>query len=147
MADPNQPTLLDPTYYQKVYGNIIILTFTIPSDLDGDTLIFKAEVDTSNPISSLSSDYRSYESRFSQDRDYGHGVWQVENGSCWDSAITFPNSAAGSIGRVILTEKHAVDYPDVSGDYYYQILVSDQLVECPKFNTVKFGQAFFCSSV
>jgi len=165
MADPTKPILLDPTGGQKVYGNVIVMTFTVPTDADNDPLAFKLEMDVWDPPLASSPEYRSYESRFAYSRDDGHGTWQVQTiDGCWIDFNTLyvvndielneqvqtlngayyrfwmESLAEYDNARIILTEKHATEYPTSNINLYYRVLVTDEIAASPTFSTVKFGQ-------
>ena len=80
MANPTTPTLLTPSDESTVIGNVLVFTFTAPSDTDNDKLVFRVELDTVDPISSSNPNYKVYESRLSEDAKE-HGTWEVDNGS------------------------------------------------------------------
>lgn len=170
MANPTIPTILDPTSGEKLYGNVLVITFTVPDDLDGDPIAFKVEIDKNNPPNSQSVNYRVFESRFADFRNSGHGTWQLQdsNGDWFqmnsggvtnyediqlNEAVntlngTFyrfwtQNLSSYDNARVVLTEAHANNYINENGKYYYKIWVTDDMSFDPVFNQVIFGQAAF----
>jgi hypothetical protein len=146
MGTPGTPTLLTPLNASEIIGNALVFTFTIPLDPDNDKLVFRIELDTNNPISSSSTNYKKYESRFSNDKKT-QGNWEIKDGSNY---ITMPTGGAsstyyGNEARITILKQDAYDYPNVKTTWYWRISASDALLRLPIFNQVIFGQAVFAT--
>jgi hypothetical protein len=134
MANPNEPILNQPINDITIVDNTPTLSFTIPSDADNNTLVFRAELDTQNPINPLSSDYRAYESRNQQ------GLWQYWNGSAF---VEIPPVGIGS--AAYNAEGHfTVPNSLRNAHWYWQISASDQL-NCTLYNEGTYNQKRYCN--
>jgi hypothetical protein len=146
MANPGIPILLDPLNESVVVGNVIVFTFSVPSDLDNQQLVFRIELDTVNPPSVLSSNYKVNESRYAEDKK-SNGRWEVKNSS--GVYIELPtggvdSSFYGRDARVFLRKQDTLNFPDSLSDWYWKISASDNLT-CAIFNIAVFGQKVFCN--
>jgi len=145
MASPSAPTLLTPTNSAKVIGNILIFTFTVPTDTDNDKLVFKVEFDTNSVINPLSPNYKYNESRLSADQKV-HGKWEAKNDSnVW---VTLPTGGIdstfyGNDARLTLRKQDCNGYPNSSEVWYWQMLCSDNMGQNPVFNQCIFAQVRF----
>ena len=55
--------LQDPIESKIVYGNVLVFSFTIPTDTENKPLSFKLELDVVDPPVNSSGDYRDYRKR------------------------------------------------------------------------------------
>jgi len=136
MANPSQPVLNSPVSGVQVNDNTPSLSFTIPSDVDGDSLVFQIELDTNNPINPLSSDYKKFESRL------GEGEWQYWNGSSYTEIPSAGISASVYGSNALFTVPNASRLRNAI--WYWKVSVSDQLTGAT-FNNAIFGQNKFSS--
>lgn len=125
MADPGIPTLINPTGGEQIADSSPTMSFIIPSDADNDKLVFKAELDSNNPIQTASPNYSKYESRLDE------GIWKYESGS---EMVDMPSGGVGSsayneTGTITIPFSDRLD----DGTWYWKISVSDQVA------SVKFG--------
>jgi hypothetical protein len=145
MTTPGNPSLISPSNLTPVFGNIIVFSFTVPTDADNDKLVFRLEIDTNSPIDINSARYKFYESRFALDKRT-YGKWQVkDSGGNW---IDLPiggvdSSFYGRDARIIIRKQEAETFPDVEGNWYWRISASDGMLRNPVYNRVVFGQAIF----
>ena len=147
MANPTNPILLTPADESTIYGNVLVFTFTTPSDSDNEKLVFRVELDTNNPINSGSPNYKVYESRLSQDAKI-HGTWEVDNGIGTFIAIPtggMPSTYYGNTARVKIRKQNVVSYPNLNSIWYWRIGASDAMIHPPVFNQVIFAQCRFGS--
>ena len=144
MATPTSPVLLTPSNNATVHGNVLIFTFTVPTDTDNDGLVFRIELDTNSPINPLSSHYKVNESRFAMDLKT-HGKWEVNNSSVWEIIPTggLSSDYYGKEAKITIRKQDTVNYPDISGYWYWQISASDNMITEPIYNQVIFGQCIF----
>jgi hypothetical protein len=140
MANPGNPTLSSPIGGILITDNTPTLNFTIPSDTDNDKLVFMVEVDTHDPIDTMSSDYLQMESR------KGVGSWQYDPGTGY---VDIPPSG---VGPTAYNKSATVTIPGLdrlrNAIWYWKISVSDQL-KCGVYNGSNsiFGQVLYCSGV
>lgn len=145
MADPTSPSLLTPADEASVIGNVLVFTFTAPSDTDNDKLVYRVEMDTNDPINSGSGNYKLYESRLTVDQS-SHGKWEVDNGTGTYIEIPTGGMAStyyGNTVRVTIRKQEVSSYPDIKTIWYWRIGASDAIVHPPVFNQVIFGQCRF----
>ena len=143
MANPNPPVLLTPANSSKVIGNVLIFTFTIPTDSDNDKLVFRVEMDTNNPIDSGSLDYKKYESRLIANENQGR--WEIKDGSNY---IPMPSGGVsstyyGNEAKVYIRQQEVYSYPSLNGTWYWRVSASDNIGLHPLFNQAIFAQVIF----
>jgi hypothetical protein len=146
MADPGIPTLLTPANEAVTIGNVLVFTFIVPTDTDNTGLVFRIELDKSNPPSSLNPNYKVNESRLALDKK-SNGIWQVKN--LGGTYIDMPTAGVlsdfyGRDARVIIRKQDTLNYPDSLGSWFWRISASDNIT-CSKFNVAVFGQRMFCA--
>jgi len=147
MADPTSPTLLTPADSASIIGNVLVFTFTTPSDSDNDKLVYRVEMDTNAVINSGSANYKLYESRLTVNQST-HGKWEVDNGSGTYIEIPTGGMAStyyGNTARITVRKQEVSSYPDVNTTWYWRIGASDGMLDAPVFNQVCFGQCRFGS--
>ena len=145
MAYPNPPILVSPPNESIVIGNVIVFVFTVPSDADNNTLVFRVELDITNPPNAAHTHYKVNESRFANDLKT-NGNWQVQ-----DSGSNFIHMPTGGIGseyygrdaRVFIRKQDTVNYPDIDGAWYWRISAGDGMGHPVLFNRAIFAQAVF----
>lgn len=142
MADPNPPVLLTPHLKPGVVGNVLIFTFTVPSDPDNNKLIFRIEFDTESTIDPLHTNYKKNESRFPTD----NGTWEVKN--ALGTFIAMPTAGVGSTyygneARITLNKSYTINYPNIKTTWYWRISASDKMGPHAIFNQTIFGTAGF----
>jgi len=145
MANPTNPSLLTPVDTAIVVGNVLVFTFTAPSDTDNQKLVFRLELDTNNPIDSEGVNYKAFESRLSSNAKI-HGTWEVDNGSGTFIAIPTGGMAStyyGNTARVKIRKQDVSSYPDIKTVWYWRIGASDAMIHPPVFNQVIFAQCRF----
>ena len=134
MTSPANPILNQPIGGIIVLENTPSLSFTIPTDINNDKLVFEVELDTQNPINPASSDYKKYESRKQQ------GSWIYWNGT---SFLQVPSTGVDSTAynnECIFTVPATLK----NGIWFWKVSVSDN-VKCTKFNQGYFEQKRFCA--
>jgi len=145
MATPGSPTLISPADQASVVGNVLQFVFTVPTDDDNNTLVFRIQLDTINPPSSSNPNYKVNESRYGADKKT-HGKWEVKDGS--GNYIDMPTGGVGSTyygrdARVTIRKQDTVNYPDLLTDWYWRISASDQMISPVLYNIAVFGQSVF----
>jgi len=137
-------SLLKPINHNSVTGNVLIFTWTVPTDTENKKLVFKVELDTVSPISSSNTNYKKYESRLVDNAN--QGMWQVKNGS--GTYITLPSGGIDSTyygrdARCILRKQNDYVYPDLNTTWYWQISASNGISQLSVFNVAIFAQNSF----
>lgn len=142
MADPTPPVLLTPYNRSHIVGNVLIFTFTVPTDADNSKLIFRIEFDTNSTINSSNPNYKVNESRFPNN----NGNWQVKNAS--NIFIQMPTAGVGSVyygkeAKIILNQKYTNNYPNIDTKWYWRVSASDKMGPHAIFNQTIFATAGF----
>lgn len=146
MANPSVPSLIAPVNEARVYGNVLVFVFTVPTDIDNQSLVFRIEIDRVNPPVSSSSYYKVNESRLAFDKK-SNGHWQVDDGTG-----TYIDMSTGGVSpsyygrnaRVTIRKQDTSNYPDSLNNWFWRISASDNIT-CAVFNKAVFGQNVFCS--
>lgn len=147
MADPNSPTLVSPGDGSDVIGNVIVFTFTVPSDSDNDKLVFRIELDTVNPPDSGNPNYKVAESRFAHDMEtYGH--WEVSDGA--SGFVDLPTAGIGSTyygrqAKVTLRQQDTNVFPTSETTWYWRIGAGDGMSSSPVYNQCIYAQVSYGS--
>jgi len=137
MAQPGQPTLIEPQDAVSIYDSQPTLTFTIPSDADNDNLYFKVETDTVNTFDS--PNLRSYET-LNQVTD--NSIWEYFDGSNWQEMTVngVPSSAYGNSARVTLPFPARL----FAGQWYWRVSVADAIAsQSGTYNQFIWNQSYF----
>jgi len=142
MATPSSPTLITPANDAVVVGNVLVFVFSVPSDDDSDSLVFRLELDTVDPPSSSNTNYKINESRYSSNQKT-HGKWEVKNGS--GNYIVMPSGGVksdyyGRDAKVTIRLRDTVNYPALNTDWYWRISASDAMMYPPVYNKVIYGR-------
>jgi hypothetical protein len=145
MANPSTPILIAPPNDSTVVGNVIVFSFTVPSDGDNDLLVFRVELDIINPPSAANPHYKVNESRFAGDLKT-NGNWQVKDSG--GNYIQIPTAGIGSSfygrdARVSIRKQDTVNYPDIDSVWYWRISAGDGMSHPVVFNRAIFAQAVF----
>lgn len=122
---PDKPTISSPQYSAHVIDNTPTFTFIVPSDPQGDKLVFAIEVannkDFTSPI--------SIESRLSGPGLNDNGYWEYDSTGSNDF-VTLP--ASGILASSFAGRKVKASFPPnrrlSTGKYYWRVLVSDNSV-------------------
>ena len=145
MASPGTPTLISPSNNSTVVGNVINFVFTVPSDADSDTLVFRLELDRVSPPTTSSSYYKICESRLAGDLKT-NGNWQVKDSG--GNYIQMPtagitSSFYGREAKVSIRKQDTTCYPDSENVWYWRISAGDGMQHPVVFNRAIFAQAIF----
>lgn len=136
------PSLLSPANGANVVGLDLTFAFTVPISQENKNLVFKIELDTVNPPSSSSSNYKAFESRSNK-----FGFWYAK-----DINGTYIKIHTAGVGpefygheaKVVLKKQFFSEFLTY-GQWFWRVSASDGLVEPPVFNKVIFNQTFFRS--
>lgn len=153
MANPTSPILQTPSDNLEIIGNVLVFTFTASSDADNNLIVFRIELDTTNPINPLSDDYIKFESGvvgengfFLYGDFYPSGILNDkeyilnstntggESFDIWEFADTGEPIPVEGIGpsdygktiRVKLRLQEVVSYPNINTKWYWRISASDK---------------------
>jgi len=153
MANPTAPVLQTPSDSVDIIGNVLVFTFTASSDTDNNLIVFRLELDTNNPINSLSPNYIKYESGvvgengfflygdleypgILNDTEYLLNSTSTggESFDVWEFADTGDPVPVEGIGpsdygktiRVKIRLQEVEDYPNLNTNWYWRISASDK---------------------
>jgi hypothetical protein len=144
-SPPNSPVLLTPIDQAVIGGTTLVFVFTVPSDIDNDSLIFRLELDTNNPINYLGPNYKSVESRLNYDQK-ANGKWEVQNGV--GTYVNLPQAGVnstyyGRTAKVTIRRQDTTQFPNLDAVWYWRIGASDELGGLAIFDQTVFMQGVF----